>query len=173
MGESVEENPVKYSNANEDLFENMGNNTGKNIIRDSFEQTPESFEHTSEKLFIDGTFKQTSEGRMEKIANSDLNHKVRQMIEKSDGVWKCKVCGKTNPDRGNMGQHAETHIEGMSHDCHICNKSFSTRPSLRSHIKDVHSELLSCDLCGRSGMTKKNYYSHISRQHKTMSGTLL
>ena len=95
------------------------------------------------------------------------------MIEKSDSVWKCKVCGKTNPNMGNMLQHAETHIEGMSRDCHICNKSFSNRAGLRVHINNIHSELLSCDLCGKSGMNKKSYYKHKqSSQHKTLSGAL-
>ena len=95
------------------------------------------------------------------------------MIEKSDGVWKCKICGKTSPHRGNMKHHAETHIEGTSHACHICNKSYPTRNGLSSHISSIPSELLSCDLCGKSGMNKASYYMHKNtKQRITLSGIL-
>ena len=120
MRESVEVDPVKYSNLNEDMFENGDNDSGKEIVCDSFEQTSESFEQTSESFeqtsethFTNSSLKQTNEERILKITNIDLNHQVKKMIEKSDSVWKCKVCGKTNPNIGNMWQHAETHIEGM------------------------------------------------------------
>merc|ERR1712179_544834 len=110
---------------------------------------------------------------MKKIAKNDLDLQIRQMIEKSDGIWNCKVCGKTGARICNIKEHGERHIEGMSHDCHICNKSFPNRPGLRSHIKNYHSELLSWDPCGKSGMNKQEYYMHKrTRQHKTLSGTL-
>ena len=96
------------------MFANGDNNSGKITIRDSFEQTSQSFEQTSQsfeqtsqlfeqtsqsfeqtsqsfeqtskKHFIDGTLKQINDERISKIANIDLNHQVRQMVEKSDGV---------------------------------------------------------------------------------------
>ena len=103
---------------------------------------------------------------------SPLDVQIKQMIEKYNGLYKCKVCGRANPNNGNMWIHAETHIAGMSHACHICNKSFSNRHSLRNHINCIHSELLSCDLCGKSGMNKMSYYQHKRKQHKTLSETL-
>merc|ERR1712179_684126 len=99
--------------------------------------------------------------------------RLLEMIEKCDGVWKCKVCGRTSNRCSNIKEHAQLHIEGISHFCHICNKSFPNRPSLRNHIKGIHSELSSCDLCGKSGMNKASYFQHKrSRQHKTLSGIL-
>ena len=100
-------------------------------------------------------------------AMSDLDLQIKQMIEKSDGLYKFKVCGRTNHNMGTIWIHAETHIKGMSHACHICNKSFPNRQGLRCHINHFHSELLSCDLCGKS------YYNHKqARQHKILPGTL-
>ena len=87
------------------------------------------------------------------------------MIEKSDGVWKCKVCGKSSTLKGNIQVHAESHIEGMSHACHICNKSFPNRPTLRIHNNRYHTELFSCDLCGKSGMNRSSLHNHKARQH--------
>jgi len=160
VGESVQEEPVKYLNENIDMYENGDDNTEENNICDVSEH------------FENGTLKHTNDDRMKKIENSGLDLQIMQMIEKSDGVWNCKVCGKAEANISHIKEHAETHIEGMSHGCHICNKSFSTRPSLRGHIQNIHSEVFSCDICGKSGMNKHAYYNHKRRQHKTLSGTL-
>merc|ERR1711909_11106 len=113
---------------------------------------------STEMNYADGILDQRNQENNQKIAKSDLDVQIKQMIEKSDDVWKCKVCGKTSSNMGNMWQHTETHIEGMSHSCHICNKSFSNRPNVRNHIKNIHSKLFSCDLCGKSGMNKMTFY---------------
>ena len=160
-------NELKESkNENTEMYRNENIITGENVTIDTLET------FTEESYYSDSALKETTEGKIQMKGNSYLDLQILEIIEKCDGLWKCKVCGKSVHQKRQMQNHAERHIEGMSHICHICNKSFSTRPSLRSHIKDVHSELLSCDLCGRSGMTKKNYYSHMSRQHKIMSGAL-
>ena len=136
---------------NEKTFENEDNVSGDKVICDTLEIPTEKHQ----------------------IAKSELNLQIKQMIEKSDGLYKCKVCGRTNHNYGNMWTHAETHIEGMSHVCHICNKNFSNRNSLRCHINNFHSELLSCNHCGKSGMNKMDYYHHKqTRQHKTFSEIL-
>ena len=121
--------------------------------------------------FPDGILKEMNSLNTQVNANSDLDLQILEMIEKSDGVWKCKVCGKTSKQSGHIKEHAETHIEGMSHACDICSKSFPNRPGLRDHIRRSHSELLSCDLCGKSGMNKSAYYFHNQRHHKTLSRT--
>ena len=70
--------------------------------------------------------------------------------------------------KGHIRAHAESHIKGMSHPCHVCNKSYPNKNSLRCHINKIHSELLSCDLCGKSGMNKGTYCMHKREQHKTL-----
>ena len=117
-------------------------------------------------------FKAANEGKIQMNTNSDMDLQILEMIEKSDGVWKCKLCGKTTIQKCQIKEHAESHIKGMSHACHICNNSFHNRNSLRCHIKNIHSELLSCDLCGMSGMNKASFYQHKKRQHKILSGKL-
>ena len=89
------------------------------------------------------------------------------MIEKNEGVWRCKVCGKTM--KKDMRRHAERHIEGMPYSCNLCDKTFSHRVGLRQHISGIHSELFSCDICGKSGMNRNSYHEHKSRQHKSLS----
>ena len=159
VGEDVEEEPERYSKVNKEVCEYRDNI----IICDPLE--PASY---SEKHFENVAIKQMNREKILKLenANGDLDLQITQMIEKSDGVWKCKLCGKINANKSHLREHAESHIDGMSHACHICNRILSTRKSLRGHINDYHSVLLSCDLCGKSGMNKVAYYRHKKSHHR-------
>ena len=53
----------------------------------------------------------------------ELDLQIDQMIERSFGVWLCKVCPKLSASKTVIQNHAETHVEGVSHVCHICNKT--------------------------------------------------
>ena len=162
MGESVQDESVCESNVKKEIYENR-----HNVISDALK--PSLGRYNS----LEGALTQAKEGKVKVNENTDLDLQISTMIEKSDNLWICKVCGKTTTKKGHIQDHAESHIEGMSHPCHICNKSFSNRPSLRKHIQDIHSELSSCDLCEKSGMNKKSYNDHKRKQHKTLSETLI
>jgi len=166
VGESVEADQVIYSDEKEVIYENRDNIIEENIVSDTLEPSEQHYS-------IKAAFKESNRGKIQVNAKSELDLKILEMVEKFDGMWKCKVCGKTSKHKGTLKKHAESHIEGMSHACHTCNKSFSTRNSLQSHILNIHSELISCDLCGKSGMNKMSYHNHKSSHHKTLSGTLL
>merc|ERR1712179_286394 len=166
VGESEQEESERYANKNENIYEKREGITGGNIICGTGEQSPGN---SSPDVILEDM----NPLKIQRNANSDLDLQILEMIEKSDGVWKCKICGKTTKHCSHIKDHAETHIEGISHACHICNKSYLNRSSLRDHITKSHSELLSCDICGKSGMNKMSYYHHKSRHHKILSGTLL
>merc|ERR1712129_364274 len=42
---------------------------------------------------------------------------IDRIIEKDDGLWICKVCGKSTLKNTNIRTHAERHIEGVSYTC--------------------------------------------------------
>ena len=94
-----------------------------------------------------------------------IDFQIEQMIEKKDDLWRCKVCGKIASQKSTIQNHSETHIEGVQHDCHVCNKIFSTRCGLRTHISGIHSAVVSCDVCGKTGMNKKSYREHRRSHH--------
>ena len=67
---------------------------------------------------------------------NDLNEKLESMMEKVDGLWTCKVCGKVDKKnfKANVRNHIEAkHIEGVSHQCNHCGNSYRSRDSLRKH----------------------------------------
>merc|ERR1712133_335577 len=61
----------------------------------------------------------------------NLNEKLNEYMEKcQSGGYKCKLCGKMSGLKNakqNMTFHVETHIEGLSFTCQICQKSFRSR----------------------------------------------
>ena len=101
--------------------------------------------------------------------NHELDFQIEQMIEKNEGLWKCKVCGNTTATKQSTQRHAERRIEGVSHVCHVCSKTHSTRHNRQDHISRYHSGLFSCDICGKSGMTRRAYHNHNRSHHKVLS----
>ena len=64
----------------------------------------------------------------------EIDQTIEKMIEKVDGVWKCMTCDRTDKLKGHMKEHVEIHIDGLSFPCQFCDKTYSSRPSLRTHI---------------------------------------
>ena len=80
--------------------------------------------------------------RSQVTINSDFdnwNEKLDSMIEKIDGMWKCKSCVKTNKNKQDARRHTETHIEGFFHSCNDCAKQFRTSNALHTHMSRVHN----------------------------------
>ena len=67
----------------------------------------------------------------------------------------CQYCGKDFKNAKFLKNHEEKHrngmIDGDSHFCHICSKSFSTRLNLNRHIKGTHEKIKDhqCPECGK------------------------
>lgn len=56
--------------------------------------------------------------------------------------WRCTVCGKGNKQKTKLALHVETHIEGFSHTCELCQREYKTKNSLFTHLYTVHKEQL-------------------------------
>jgi len=95
----------------------------------------------------------------------ELDEQLEKLIEKSEGLWKCKICEKTSNFKANLLKHAEIHVEGNIHSCSICVKTFSTRDVLRTHVRDIHSKTYSCMVCGRVDMNRKAVRNHKNKCH--------
>jgi hypothetical protein len=149
------ENGTTFEN-NEDIFR-------EESILDSLVELADSFDSSEGTLdTIDGKNAQLH-------TNTEIDLQIEQIIEKNEGLWKCKECGKTKAHKGHLKEHAEIHLEGISHVCHICRKAFRSRHTLRTHISHKHSELFSCDICGKSGMDRAAHNNHKRNNHRTLT----
>ena len=72
----------------------------------------------------------------------DIMEKVDENISRNaDKTNTCKICGKlSRPGEGigNMKRHVETHFEGLTYTCNICEKTFRSSNSLKSHQSHQH-----------------------------------
>merc|ERR1719186_872648 len=159
------------------LQSNHGDESGKNQrVEEKLEietkysiNQNESILDSMEELsvtFANGDFDlvQTEENNLWLNTNIELDLQIEQMMEKIEGLWHCKVCGKTvtSKNKTHLKDHMESqHIEGVSHICHLCNKIWSTRKALRDHVRDHHSDLtFDCNVCGEIGMAKMAFKNH-------------
>ena len=75
-----------------------------------------------------------------------IDEQVHQYMEECDErSYRCTICGKKSKDnlrrvvqKQNMVMHIETHIEGLSYSCPICQKIFRSRNSLKTHKYVFH-----------------------------------
>ena len=82
------------------------------------------------------------------------------MIENIAGNWKCKICGKTSATRSDIGRHAEIHLQGVTHCCNICMKTFSSRHTVANHKSYIPSKLYRCGVCGKKDMNNMTVSEH-------------
>jgi len=100
------------------------------------------------------------------IDKKERKVEIEEMIENDEGLWKCKRCGKTASQKSYLKHHVVTHIEGMTHVCKICSKTYETRFNLQQHLSDVHSGLFCCGICGKSNMSRAGYRTHRQKNHR-------
>ena len=64
----------------------------------------------------------------------ELDEKLKENLSRIEGgMWQCKICNKMSKKLHNAKEHAEIHIEGLSHPCQSCNSTFRSRNIRRTH----------------------------------------
>ena len=121
-------------------------------------------EYEDKEVFTDhgqDTVAKINEDSLQLRTNNTLDLQIEEMIEKNKGVWKCKICGKISGRKDVIRKHAEIHIDGMSHPCNICSKTFKNRNGLnthnyRDHKRRHHNEDMACE--AKTETTQLKYY---------------
>ena len=63
----------------------------------------------------------------------EVNQKINELLVKELDLYRCTVCGKLSKDSSNMRRHVEVHIDGLSYQCNLCDKTFRSGPSFSMH----------------------------------------
>ena len=69
---------------------------------------------------------------------AEVAEKIKQLIEKRDGIFQCQACAYSSIWSTNIKEHVERHIDGLSYPCQLCGKIFRSRKSQRIHISRVN-----------------------------------
>ena len=101
----------------------------------------------SENKFAEQSYKHPnlSNTAIEKVSfpamdmdTAELDEKIKEMIDVVNGVFTCKLCGKTAKQKIVVKNHAETHFEGLSFPCQQCGKTFRSKNSFKVHQFKYH-----------------------------------
>ena len=68
----------------------------------------------------------------------EFDVKVSEFVSKTETGWSCTECSYSAKSKTHVKDHAEKHVEGFSHECKTCHKTFSMKRSLRHHMRNVH-----------------------------------
>ena len=60
------------------------------------------------------------------------------IVRNAENMWECLQCGRSFARKDNLKNHVETHLEGLSFDCPMCEKTFRSRHSLTMHKHRFH-----------------------------------
>lgn len=83
---------------------------------------------------------------------------------KSDGPYKCPICGKAFLENWQYEDHWSVHLGKKSFACNQCSKVFEEKCKLTEHSKThVKKESLSCEKCNKVFMRKCNLTRHSTR----------
>ena len=109
----------------------------------------------------------------------------------ADGTFSCSMCGMSGKLKHVIQYHVETHLDGLSFPCPVCDKTFKTRNSQRVHLSLKHRgvvnlklkqhimqnydesylDILSfpCSICDKTFKTKNSQRVHISLNHRRVA----
>ena len=115
---------ISYKEEEEEMYETyvITADTEKKVTRKAKQQTHK----------ISGTVSLNGNEMKGNIKHLDYYDKL------PDKSFKCKICGNTANYLTHIKNHVETHMEGLSFSCQICEKTFRSRNSLSCHKSIYH-----------------------------------
>ena len=118
-------------NKSQKYYKKSQNETQKDLILIPLvdDETNEELEERYETM--DSIFKNTPIKNKRQVSvalSDDLKQKMTELIKWNGDHWSCTVCGKkanpTHDGKRNLKRHTQTHMEGVSFTCNLCEKEF-------------------------------------------------
>ena len=111
---------------------NVPNNMGFQQMKDETEvkisQQKREYKSRERKLAVHSTSLMNQPD-----GSIDAKAAVDDLVEKTTEGWMCRTCGKITKISSDIRRHAESHIEGLSFSCQLCDKTFRSRRVLANH----------------------------------------
>ena len=101
---------------------------GKNIAESLYDELLIGDPKTTKQEIFQDNFQDT---KVMVTNQNDIDSTVQSLM--INDKTQCKVCGKVMGTKYQLSKHVQTHIEGLSYCCQLCNKTFRTSEALRVH----------------------------------------
>lgn len=74
----------------------------------------------------------------------------------------CRYCSKAFDKPKNLSEHERLQhkVDGLVHQCHLCDKTFINASLLKNHIK-THDKCFKCEVCNKLFSSRYNLQSHM------------
>ena len=125
MKETLEPKEYKYLVHKSEIFKPKKEMVSTDVLFNNMETTPTIFDKSSSLV-----------GANVFVNDKELEEQIMSMIERREGIWTCKMCGKTGK-KLNKKQNIKQHVEGVHMDggeCNQCGKILRSSSALRNHM---------------------------------------
>merc|ERR1712150_231299 len=96
----------------------------------------ESFQDVSKSVHDSYNFNNQTKKNIHSVSLNDMSEvdaKIEQLMERREGIHHCRACEYSSSKKGNVKEHVEVHIEGLSYACQFCDKTFRAKKGHRQH----------------------------------------
>ncbi|KAJ8664980.1 hypothetical protein QAD02_006642 [Eretmocerus hayati] len=96
--------------------------------------------------------------------NIQSNLRAHKKIHSPDVPLSCAICEKQFKLQCNLNKHMRTHSDHMAYSCEICGRKFKFTSNLNAHMRGVHSnekQQNPCWICKKNFSSKSSLKKHI------------
>ena len=100
---------------------------------------------------------------------------MKHMMTHLPPLFACSKCDKKFVYASNLKLHLMRHAGILNKVCKYCNKGYSTKASLSSHIRSQHFSKLHCEIpnCLDKTGVKNSYKKHLKTVHKSYDKNII
>ena len=107
------------------------------------------------------------ESTLDEADDADNQHKGQYKTVSKDYTFKCQQCDKAYSTKAHLKSHIHSAHEGLKYICNQCEKQYTEQNSLTKHVKSAHYGVrYTCDQCDQQFTRQDSVTTHIRIVHE-------